>query len=86
MLWNKYFCNKARGVMSRGVWVDKAVTSTLLDPVERMLVSNDLIAYQAGRGSHHAVSTIIPKDTVEGLKMIARDISVTMTILQSYIQ
>ena len=53
--------------------MDKAVTSELLDPVERQLVSNDLIAYQAGRGSHHAVSTLIPKDTVEGLKMIASE-------------
>ena len=59
--------------MSGGVCVDNAVTSELLDPVKRKLVSNDLIAYQAGRGSHHAVSTLIPKDTVEGLKLIASE-------------
>ena len=57
----------------KGVWVDNSAASALLDPVKRQLVSNDLIAYQAGRGSHHAVSTLIPKDTVEGLKMIASE-------------
>ena len=55
----------------KGVWVDNSAAAALLDPVERQLVSNDLIAYQAGKGSHHAVSTLIPKDTVEGLKMLA---------------
>ena len=57
--------------MPRGVCLDNAATSELLDPVKRKLVSNDLTAYQAGRGSHHEVSTLIPKHTVEGLKMIA---------------
>ena len=57
----------------KGVWVDNSAASAILDPVERQLVSNDLIAYQAGKGSHHAVSTLIPKDTVEGLKMIASE-------------
>ena len=45
--------------MPRGVCVDKATTSSLLDPVEGKLVSNDLIAYQAGKGNHHAVTYIL---------------------------
>ena len=31
------------------------------------------MVYQAGKGDHHAVSTLLSKDTDEGLKMLASE-------------
>ena len=46
LLWNEW------RDAEKGVWVDNSAASALLDPVERQLVSNDLIAYQAAKGAN----------------------------------
>ena len=51
----------------QGAWLDKTITDTIKDPLERYLIENDKIAYQAGKGNNHLVSVLIPNDVVPGL-------------------
>ena len=56
---------------SNGAWLGKYQTSLVTDPIEKALIEQDKIAYQAGKGNNHLVSVLIPADTLDGLRKLS---------------
>ena len=52
------------------VWMPENAIDDIDDPAEKVLVGKFKIAYQAGKGSQHLVSLLIPNDCLEGMKII----------------
>jgi len=55
------------------VWMPDSVTDDIDDPAEKVLMGKFKIAYQAGKGSQHLVSLLIPNDCLEGMKIITSE-------------
>lgn len=52
------------------VWLPEDSTAQIDDPAEKVLVGMFKVAYQAGKGSQHLVSLLIPHDCLEGMRIL----------------
>ncbi|PIK43850.1 hypothetical protein BSL78_19292 [Apostichopus japonicus] len=53
-----------------GAWIDQKDVEKLDDELDKVLAKDLKIAYQTGKGNKHLVPILLPKDTIEPLRMI----------------